>query len=117
MRIVSLEHRKETTPIAAAAISNNRHSPQRMPGDSIRSVGPGRRFMMNIADRKIAAVELPGIPSDRAGISAPAEQALLATSAAMIPSSEPWPNFSFAWRSAWQDRRKTSKRQTRRCPG
>ena len=27
-----------------------------MPGDSIRSVGPGRRFMMNIADRKIAAV-------------------------------------------------------------
>jgi len=31
--------------------------------------------MMNIADRKIAAVELPGIPSDRAGISAPAEQA------------------------------------------
>ena len=51
--------------------------------------------MMNIADRKIAAVELPGIPSDRAGISAPAEQALLATSAAMIPSSEPWPNFSF----------------------
>lgn len=27
--------------------------------------------MMNIADRKIAAVELPGIPSDRAGISAP----------------------------------------------
>ena len=64
------------------------------PGLSISSIGPGATPWSRIAPKSMAAGGLPGIPMESKGIMAPPIQALLATSEAMMPSSEPFPNFS-----------------------
>ena len=59
-------------------------------------IGPGRTPWISIAAISTAAGADPGMASVSTGIMAPGTQALSPVSAAISPSIEPLPNFSFS---------------------
>ena len=79
---------------------------------SIMIIGPGRMPWMIIAAISTAAGAEPGIASVSTGITAPGTQALSPVSAAIRPSIEPLPNFSFSLlarlAAAYEDQAATS---------
>ena len=58
--------------------------------------GPGRTPWISMAPSSTAAGAEPGMASVSTGMIAPGTQALLPVSAAMTPSTDPLPNFSFS---------------------
>ena len=69
-------------------------APQKRPGCSLTSMGPGCMPWIIIAPRRIAMTALAGIPRVRRGIKAPPVAALLAASGPATPAIIPVPNFS-----------------------
>ncbi len=83
-------------------------------------MGPGRTPWISIAAISTAAGADPGIASVSTGIIAPGTQALSPVSAAISPSIEPLPNFSFSlltrFAAAYDDHAATSSPTPGRMP-
>src|SRR4029453_6969231 len=89
-------------------------------GASVMIIGPGRTPWISIAAISTAAGAEPGMPSVSTGITAPGTHVLSPVSAAINPSIEPLPNFSFSllarFAAAYDDHAATSSPTPGRMP-